>query len=64
MTTSITDTNDTDLIKEAKQLHDVIYNVECFGTRDMLRLDCVLRELELRGYQITGSSKLAFVRVK
>jgi hypothetical protein len=63
MTTTITETNTAELIKEANQLYDVIYNVDCFGTRDLIRLNQIEKELENRGYLITQSSKLAFERI-
>ena len=64
MTTSITETKTAELIKEAKQLNSLIYNDDCFGTRDLLRLNLVEQELERRGYQPAQSNKLAFVRAK
>ena len=65
MTTSITETKTAELIKEANELYAGIYydNVS-FNTRDLIRLNQIEKELELRGYQRTQSSKLAFERVK
>ena len=50
-----------DLMAEAKQLHDLIYNVECYGTRDMLRLELIYRELERRGWGVVEANTVTFV---
>lgn len=64
MTASITETKTAELIKEAQQLHDIIHNDDCYNSKDLLWLDTIIRELELRGYQRIESNKLTFERVK
>lgn len=42
-----------ELIKEYTTLYDLIYNTECFGGRDLQRLDQLEEKLEKRGIEIT-----------
>jgi len=49
------------LMAEAKQLHDLIYNIECYGTRDMLRLEHIYSELEDMGISVVEGSIVKFV---
>lgn len=57
-------TSDKELINRAQGLHDVIYVAECYGSKDMLRLDAIVRELEKRGYEVRGVSELVFKKVE
>ena len=59
MTTEETST--LDLMAEAKQLHDLIYNIECYGVRDMLRLEHIYAEIDRRGISIIEGSSVKFV---
>lgn len=43
---------DEELIEMAEGLHDMIYQVECYGVRDMHNYEGSLIELEKRGYEI------------
>lgn len=42
-----------ELKERAEALCDSIYNLECFGTRDLIMYDATLAELESRGYEVT-----------
>ena len=46
------------LKQEAKGYHSSIYEVECYGVRDMIALDGILEELAKRG--ITPREELMF----
>jgi hypothetical protein len=48
------------LKEEAITLDDIIYNIECYGTRDMITLTGILNELENRGYSAISKSRLVF----
>jgi len=43
---------DTELIELAKDLHQVIYEIECYGTKDLMNFDGALNELKNRGYEV------------
>jgi len=47
---NITKMSDKKLIVEVKGLYDAIYNVDCFGSNDVLLYEKICRELERRGY--------------
>lgn len=40
------------LKQEASSFHELIYKVECYGTRDMMAYSGVLKELENRGVRV------------
>lgn len=40
------------LKQEAKRCDELIYKVECYGTRDMIMLDRILVELENRNVKV------------
>lgn len=44
---------------EAVALDAIIYEVECYGTRDMLMLAGIIKELERRG--LTARTRLDFI---
>jgi len=46
------DWSDEKLQQEALCLHDLIYNAECYGSKDLMFYDGALGELERRGYRI------------
>jgi len=52
------DWDDEKLKREALCLHDLIYNAECYGSKDLMFYEGALEELERRGYRI--STTLAF----
>jgi len=39
------------LKEEAKIYHDIIYRVECYGTRDIITYDNIINELYNRGIE-------------
>ena len=50
-----------DLIKEAKGLDYMIYEAECYGRSDMLRLSACINELAERGIEpVEGHTGLKF----
>jgi hypothetical protein len=49
---------DDALIKEFRELDDLIFHTECFGTSDLTRYARLEKELLRRGYVITLSSTL------
>jgi len=48
----------SELIAEAYGLYDQIYNVECFGTSDLLRLDRLINEAIRRGMRVFEQKRL------
>jgi hypothetical protein len=52
-------TND-ELKERAQSLCDAIYNLECFGTKDMVEYEAILAELERRGIKVMEQKVLAF----
>jgi len=47
---NITRMNTKRLINEVKGLHDSIFNLDCFGSRDVLAYEGMCKELERRGF--------------
>jgi hypothetical protein len=43
---------DEELISVARQLHDVIFNVECYGGSDLFNYVAAIEELVRRGYRV------------
>ena len=43
--------SDGELIFEVKATEELIYRIECFGTRDLLYLDLLYYEIERRGLE-------------
>jgi hypothetical protein len=43
--------SDEELICEVKTTEDLIYHIECFGTRDLMYLQFLYREVERRGLE-------------
>ena len=39
---------------EAVAYHQAIYDIGCYGTKDLMNYDGVMRELSNRGYQASG----------
>ena len=50
------------LIAYLRELYEMIYVVECFGTRDLGLYNAIINELDRRGY-LTGKIKIGDVRV-
>ena len=50
------------LIKEATELYSLIYDVECFGPRDLIRYSIIVEELHRRGIVAKESNTLRFVQ--
>jgi hypothetical protein len=48
----IDEMSDEELISIARQLHDVIYNVECYGGSDLFNYVAAIEELVRRGYRV------------
>ncbi len=61
MTLSLSEAKTGDIMAEAKTLHDLIYNIECYGTGDMAKLKALYAEIERRGYGIVEQSTVTFV---
>lgn len=53
-----------ELKEQAKALCDSIYNLECFGTRDLILYDATLAELESRGYEVIERRVLKIIKSK
>jgi len=45
------DQSDSSLITNFRALEDIIYNLECYGTKDMVLLHAIGGELQARGYK-------------
>lgn len=51
----------TKKLKEwAASLHDVIYNADCYGARDLRNYEGVLHELDKRGIIVNEHATLVF----
>ena len=61
MPTNIKETKTEDLMIEAKTLHDLIYNVECYTLTDTHRLDALYSELEHRVISVVEGYTVTFV---
>lgn len=57
--TSLEETKE--IMAEARRLHDLVYNVECYGTRDMLRLEHIYAELERQGISVVEGYTVQFI---
>lgn len=55
---------DEQLIKEASATHDSIANIGCFGVRDLVYNELLIRELERRGFTVDEKTKLNIRRVQ
>lgn len=55
---NLTRMNTKKLINEVKGLHDSIFNLDCFGSRDVLTYEGICRELKKRGYEIINQNGL------
>jgi len=51
-----------DLKKRAKSLYEVIYQGECYGVNDMLEYELVIKELNLRGFEVNENSNITIDR--
>lgn len=51
---------DDELIAETKSLNSLIYELECYGVSDVMRLESALSELERRGYIVNEKTELVF----
>lgn len=47
--------SDEKLIEYAEGLHQTCFVVECFGTKDLIRYDAAVTELDRRGYDAVQS---------
>ena len=52
--------SDDQLKDLAIDLHDSIYNIQCYGVRDLIEHEAILNELDRRGYEIEEGSILKF----
>jgi hypothetical protein len=53
---------DDELIEETQGLNDVINNVDCFGSRDVIMFSRICKELEDRGYKLSGKWEIKAVK--
>lgn len=58
----LTQYTDINLIHDAKSLHESIYVSDCFGTKDLVFYELLLKELEDRGYRIREKKSLKIGR--
>jgi len=50
------------LIKEATELYSLIYDVECYGPKDIIRLELLMSELRKRGLEAKENVNVRFVQ--
>lgn len=43
------------LKEEARGFHEAVHITQCYGTRDVMALDGILKELEKRGVEVNTS---------
>jgi len=53
---------DKELIDRLTGLHDAIYVMDCFGTRDMIEYELLCLELDHRGYTIVGKDTIEITK--
>ena len=63
MAEDIKEAKTEDLMLEAKVLHDKIYNIECYTSEDMQRLDSLYAEIESRGFGVVEQCTLDFMEI-
>ena len=61
MTIPIKEAKTEELMAEAESLHDMIYNIECYSTSDMLQLELLYAEIERRGIGVVEQYGIKFV---
>ena len=61
MAEDIKEAKTEDLMAEAKSLHDLVYNVECYTPADKQRLEALYAELEHRVISVVEGYTVAFV---
>lgn len=49
-----------ELKQQARTLYSMIYEVECYGTKDILQLQLIYKELEKRGVECVETTQLLF----
>lgn len=57
---SIKEMSDERLQEAYIALDQMIYEISCFGTKDLLRLELMGRELRRRGFEINIGSQITF----
>lgn len=57
-TKSFSEWTDKELIDSVKELHWIIYRVDCSKANDIEQYELILNELEKRGYEIQEKSYL------
>lgn len=55
---NVKDWTDDRLIEEYKDLHQQIYVIDCFGTRDLYNIEVIEKELYNRGYRAVSHIEL------
>ena len=45
--------SDEQLIADARELHELIFEIDCFGVKDLVRYELTLRELDMRDYSVS-----------
>lgn len=50
------------LKEEAKAYYSSIYQVECYGVKDLIAYEGILRELENRGYEVAEEGRLVITK--
>jgi len=53
---------DEELIAQAQGLNQLIFEEECYGTKDLISYELILRELERRGYKVKEELTLRIER--
>ena len=61
MAEDIKEVKSEDLMAEAKQLHDLIYNIKCSDAEDKARLQALYAEIEYRGIAVVEQYTITFV---
>lgn len=57
----ISDMKTEEIMSEAKILHDLIYNVGCYGPGDEARLEALYTEITSRGYGVNEQYTVTFI---
>lgn len=61
MADPISEAKTEDLMTETRQLHDRIYNIKCYSSQDMTRLEALYAEIERRGIAVVEQYDVNFV---
>jgi hypothetical protein len=61
---SLSEMSDEELKRRLISLWQSIYELECYGSHDLIELEVIAQELERRGYEVTETRKPRIRKVR